>query len=546
MTKKRTVKVPDDYASLPQKRLVSIVSGLLEVIGALESENEELRRAAKRQASPFSKGKKKGKRKKPGRKPGQGPFTNRKPPASEDVTDHVTVDTPSSCPRCGCSDLQASWEDAWNTELPEPRPKVTHYRRPVCDCGDCGLRWRAPHPELAADQFGATAHRLGTRLRSAAHFLHYRLGLPVCKTPAVLLELHGVKVTQSALTQNALRTAKAGPLRQRYEQIKADIAESPVVHVDPTGWRKAGKSASLNVFATPSTSEEPGKTLYQVRDHHGSDEIVQVLGEEFDGVLVSDRGPEFDANKLKDWKKQKCNTHIKRNINKVLEDKTGPARRFGEELRTLLDEARQLRRDHDAGKCHGYDAKVADLEDRLAHHLRDRTFVDPDNQRLLDGIGAQNDQGHLVRFLHDFNLSPDNHLAEQQIRFAVIARKVSHCSKNDAGADAHSVHSTVYQTENRAHQHQQTGPGLVDRMRRFFRIGSRGRQKVPTETGSATEPTAETRGSVASCTDAPCCGERGPSEAARRLPRPVGSPPPTPREPTRLSPLSLPGASPSG
>ena len=229
-------------------------------------------------------------------------------------------------------------------------------------------------------------------------------------------------------------------------------------------------------------------------------------------------GQEFDANKLKDWKKQKCNTHIKRNINKVLEDKTGPARRFGEELRTLLDEARQLRRDHDAGKCHGYDAKVADLEDRLAHHLRDRTFADPDNQRLLDGIGGQNDQGHLVRFLRDFNLSPDNHLAEQQIRFAVIARKVSHCSKNDAGADAHSVHSTVYQTENRAHQHQGTGPGLVDRMRRFFRIGSRGRHKVPTETGSATEQTAQTGGSVPSCTAAPSYGKRVRAKRSRSPP----------------------------
>jgi len=307
------------------------------------------------------------------------------------VTDRVTVESPSSCPRCGDSGIELTWEDAWNTELPEPRPKVTHFRRPVCTCSNCDLRWRAPHPDLADDQFGATAHRLGPRLRSAGHFLHYRLGLPVRKVPTVLAELHGVKVTQSALTQDALRTAKAGPLRQRYEQIKEDIAKAPVVHVDPTGWRKAGKPAALTVFATPDTAENPGKTLYQVTDHHGSDEVVDVLGEDFTGVLASDRGPEFDANKLKDWKKQKCNTHVKRNINKALEDKTGRARQFGEKLRSLLDEARQLRRNHDAGKRKGYEDKVVDIEDRIAHHLRNRTFVDPDNQRLLNGIGMQND-----------------------------------------------------------------------------------------------------------------------------------------------------------
>jgi len=469
VSKKQTVKVPEDYASLPQERLVTIVSGLLETLRALQTENEELKRAAKRQASPFSKGKKKGKHKKPGRKPGQGPFTNRKPPAPEEVTDRVTVETPSSCPRCGGSDCTFTWEDAWATELPEPCPKVTHFRRPVGSCGNCDLRWRARHPDLADDQFGATSHRLGPRLRSAAHFLHYRLGLPVRKVPAVLAELHGVKVTQSALTQDALRTARAGPVRERFEKIKKDIAHAPVVHVDPTGWRKGGKPAALNVFATPSTHEKPGQTLYQVTDHHGADEIIDVLGKSFAGVLTSDRGPEFDAKKLEEWRKQKCITHIKRNIGKVLESKSGTARRFGVQLRSLLDEARQLRRVHDAGKARGYKKKVADLEDRITHHLRPRPFVDPDNQRLLNGIGFQNDNGHLLRFLHDFNLSPDNHLAEQQIRPAVIARKVSHCSKNDAGAESHAVHASVYQTENRAEQHAKEKPSLVGRMVEYFR-----------------------------------------------------------------------------
>jgi hypothetical protein len=465
---KHKVTVPDDYASLPQKRLVPIVTHLLEVIRILKAENEELKRSAKRQATPFSKGNKKGKNKKPGRKPGKGSFTNRTAPPPEDVTDKVLVETPKTCPHCGGVDLEVAWEDAFITEIPEPRPKVTHYHRPVCRCHHCKHRWRAPHPDLADDQFGATAHRLGPRLRASAHFLHYRIGITMRKVPLVLAELNGVKVTQSALTQDAIRTAKAGPLRDCYEKIKADIAKAPVVHVDPTSWRKAGKAACLNVFATPDTPQKAGKTLYQVQDHHGADEVIDVLGKNFEGVLASDRGPEFDAKKLKDWKKQKCNTHIKRNIGKVLEDKSGPARRFGEVLRNLLDEARQLRRDYDGGKRRGYKKKVADLEDRLTHHLRDRTLMDRDNQRLLNGIGQQNDEGHLVRFLHDFNLSPDNHLAEQQIRFAVIARKVSHCSKNDAGAHAHAVHSSVYQTESRAEQRENPKPSVVERICRFF------------------------------------------------------------------------------
>jgi hypothetical protein len=35
----------------------------------------------------------------------------------------------------------------------------------------------------------------------------------------------------------------------------------------------------------------------------------------------------------------------------------------------------------------------------VSYHLRDRTLTDEDNQRLLNGLGAHDDQGHLMRFL---------------------------------------------------------------------------------------------------------------------------------------------------
>jgi len=290
----------------------------------------------------------------------------------------------------------------------------------------------------------------------------------------VLRELHGVKVTQSAITQDALRTASKGPLRERYDEIKRDIADSRIVHTDATGWRKAGKGAALITFATPDTKEVPGKTLYHVRDHHGSDEVTEVLGENFQGTLVTDRGPEYDAKKLEGWPKQKCNTHLKRNINEALETKVGAAREFGERLKALLDEARELRRSYDAGERQGYRARVAELEELMDFHLRERQLTDPDNQRLLDGIGRQNDAGNVLRFLHDTRLSPDNHLAELQLRFAIDARKMSHCSKNDRGGESHGVHSTVYQTENRAAQRGETKPSLVDRVIGLFPPSSTG------------------------------------------------------------------------
>jgi hypothetical protein len=61
---------------------------------------------------------------------------------------------------------------------------------------------------VAPDQYGATAHRLGPRLKAAAHAVHYGMGVPVRKLPTLLREFSGIPVTQSALTQDALRKSE--------------------------------------------------------------------------------------------------------------------------------------------------------------------------------------------------------------------------------------------------------------------------------------------------------------------------------------------------
>ena len=68
--------------------------------------------------------------------------------------------------------------------------------------------------------------------------------------------------------------------------------------------------------------------------------------------------------------------------------------------------------------------------------LRPRRLRDADNQRLLDGIGLQHDRQRVLNFLYNPEVEPTNNRAERVSRPAVIARKVSHCSKNERGAEA--------------------------------------------------------------------------------------------------------------
>jgi hypothetical protein len=151
-------------------------------------------------------------------------------------------------------------------------------------------------------------------------------------------------------------------------------------------------------------------------------------------------------------KQQKCLAHIQRSLSEVLAGERGMARFFGEVLQSQLSEATDLhRRVH--GRVHGrekklpdYDRRVRALEAEVSYHLRPRQLRDPDNQRLLNELGRHHERGNLLRFLHEPEVAPTNNAAERALRPAVIASKVSHCSKNGCGAEAFSAFTSMIQT----------------------------------------------------------------------------------------------------
>jgi transposase len=82
---------------------------------------------------------------------------------------------------------------AYVTDLPPlPQPRVTQYRVGICRCTGCACQVRGEHPDLAPDQYEATAHRLGARAKAVAHILHHQVGIPVRKVPLVLELLAGL------------------------------------------------------------------------------------------------------------------------------------------------------------------------------------------------------------------------------------------------------------------------------------------------------------------------------------------------------------------
>jgi transposase len=174
-----------------------------------------------------------------------------------------------------------------------------------------------------------------------------------------------------------------------------------------------------------------------------------VIGNNYQGILGTDRGKSYDAKELIEVKQQKCIAHIQRSIDEALEGKRGQACGFGLILKSQLKEAVELYQAfHDpTRKLPDYKQRVRALEEEISYHLRPRELKDPDNQRLLNELSRHHERGNLLRFLHEPTvIEPTNNAAERALRPAVIARKVSHCSKNEKGAEALSAFKSVIQT----------------------------------------------------------------------------------------------------
>jgi transposase len=447
---------PEDMASLSREELLALVAQLQRQVRALQAQvaqlatgNQELRveverltRQSKRQATPFSKGTRAKHPTRPGRKPGQGTFSFRQAPSPEEITQppvNVPV-TRESCPGCGGKLIEQRVDFAYVTDLPPlPQPRITQYRVGVCRCTGCGRQVRGEHPDLAPNQYGATAHRLGARAKAVAHALHYQVGIPVRKVPLVLGLLTGLELTQGAITQDALRRAR-GSIGQKYQELRAGVRHAPVVYTDDTSWKVGGENAHLMAFDTDQA------TVYQVRARHRHQEVQEVIPGNYKGVMGTDRGRSYEDKTFRRVKQRKCLAHLQRTLSELLAHKQGRARDLAAGTRELLRLAVQLWEEYHRGNRKEYDRWAPQVRLGLSYHLRDRPLKDPDNRKLLRMLRRYHQRGDLLRFLAQREVEPTNNRVERALRPAVIARKVSQCSKTWSGADAFATFTSVIQT----------------------------------------------------------------------------------------------------
>ena len=255
----------------------------------------------------------------------------------------------------------------------------------------------------------------------------------------MLQVLSSVRISPGGLTQ-AWHTL-AEYQWDHYNEIGSIAKNSAVLHADETGWRLNGITHWLWCFTN--------KTIcyYVITRSRGSPVIKQVLGLVFKGILVCDFWGAY--NKIGTLATQRCFFHLFTELVKVDRNNRSVSwKSFRKKLSRMLRDAVRLS-EHLGMEADKRDRLKIRLKNRL-HEMIEDSYEDRDVKRLVKRLRRH--QEEIFTFLEHANVSPYNNHAEQQMRKAVLCRKISQQNRSESGAVTQAILMTLFRTAELQHQ----------------------------------------------------------------------------------------------
>ncbi len=343
------------------------------------------------------------------------PGTTRSKPDHVDETIDVTL---HECPFCRGEELTEcdKTEDHYQEDIIPARVKVTCYRHHYYYCAHCQNTFSGGvgEGELPGSYIGPYA-------RSMSAFLRYGIGIPYRKVRVILEEMAGLKIDASSLVNFDKHLKRKA--QSFYHDLKDKVRWSDHIHADETGWPVNGKGQWLWCFTNSQLA------LYHIDPSRGSKVPLSFLGDQYNGILISDFYSAYGP--IKAWRKQKCLVHLLRDCKKLQEafPKDVEVMVFADQLISLLKKATSGKRFPIKTFLKFWEKKR--IENTRAEKLRKRVFKF---------------QEELFTFRKYPQIDSNNNLAERQLRPNVIMRKITYGSRETSGTSNHSIIMSLIQT----------------------------------------------------------------------------------------------------
>jgi transposase len=304
------------------------------------------------------------------------------------------------------------------TELPPVRAVVTEHRLHRVACPACGAPARVALPA------GGPTGAFGPRLQAAVAVLHGQYHLSQRQVADVCGAVLDAPLVASSVAALCRDTAAA--LEAPVAAVRATLPATRVVNADETRWPQAGRTQWLWVVVGRLA------TVFTIAASRGSRVIKDLLGEDYAGVVGSDRYSAYAW--LGETCRQVCWAHLQRDFAGLV-DRGGAAEQVGAAALALVRDLFAVwyrYRDGTLDRA-GLLSQMQPVQDAL-DALLDAGIACPDPAaaglcRALDRLWPA-----LWTFVDAEGVEPTNTAAERALRPAVLWRKGSYGTQSEGGA----------------------------------------------------------------------------------------------------------------
>jgi transposase len=362
---------------------------------------------------------KRGKKRKKGGQPGHDQHLRSPFPA--EAINHFEAHTLDCCPDCGGTLVRSRHEPEvlQQVEITDTPTVVTEHQGVAYWCPHCRKVHYAPMPEavVKAGLFGPRLTALVAFMKGVCHasfstirkFLRDVVRVNVCR--GYLAKLIG-KVSES--------------LAPAYAELFERLPGEAVLNIDETGHKENGQKFWTWCFRAQMY------TLFRIDKSRGSKVLVEVLGEEFNGVLGCDYFSAYRKYMREcDVLVQFCMAHLIRDVKFLLTLPGREVQAYGQRLRDALRDLFGVIHRREKMTAAGFQRALDAAREQVMKAATTRV-PDAKHARNLAKRFRENGEAYF-RFITTPGIAPTNNLAEQAIRFVVIDRHITQGTRSEKG-----------------------------------------------------------------------------------------------------------------
>ena len=362
---------------------------------------------------------KRGKKRKNGGQPGH--TQHLRTPFPPEAVNEVVPYALDCCPDCGGKLLPSRREPQvlQQVEITAAPTVVTEHQGSAYWCPRCRKVHYAPLPE-AVEKAGL----FGPRLTALVAFMKGVCHASFSTIRKFLRDVVRVTVSRGYLAKLIGKVSQS--LAASYAELFERLPGEAVLNIDETGHKENGAKFWTWCFRAQLY------TLFHIDKSRGSQVLVEVLGEEFNGVLGCDYFSAYRKYMREcDVLVQFCMAHLIRDVKFLLTLPGREVQPYGQRLRDALRDLFGVIHRREKMTAAGFQKALEAAREQVMKAATTRV-PDTKHARNLAKRFRENGEAYF-RFITTPGIDPTNNLAEQAIRFVVIDRHITQGTRSEKG-----------------------------------------------------------------------------------------------------------------